>query len=941
MIPPILRAPTLFLVLAYAALAAESGLPLDPLVRTGKLPNGLTYYIRSNAKPEGRVSLRLVVNAGSVDEDDDQLGMAHFVEHMCFNGTEHFPKNDLVHYLQSVGVAFGPEINGYTTFDRTVYMLDLPTDKEAILSNGFLIMQDWAHGVTFASEELAKERGVVLEEWRLHQGASDRAEQKLLAVLWPDSKYAKRLPIGTRESILGCSEASIRRFYRDWYRPDLQAFVVVGDVDPAAVERRIRSGFGKIPASKRARAKVGASIPDRKATAASLSIDPEFPVNSVSVSTLLPPEELRTEAQWRGRIARQLALDMAQRRLREIGQASPPPFLGQYVFCGPYGTRRREVFFFGANVAETNLVSGLDLLLLEQRRLALHGFTAGELERAKKNWLKELARRYEERSKTDSPGLAAAYLNHFADGVAVPGIEWEYAAGNRIVPALGLGEVGLEMSRMLSAPNRTVSMECIAKAGVPRPTEAQMLALAAASASNRPPAWTEKSLPDRLVERPPAPGGVVAKREIEPGITELSFANGLKAVLKPTDFKKDEILMSAWAPGGHSTVSDSDYLSAINASEIVAVCGLGAFRKSDLEKILAGKSVGVGGFLEECGQGLRGSATRDDLSTMLELAYLTMRSPRRDPTDFGSWLTRAKESDLNGGRDPMAWFQDQAVRVSYGNHPRAPVSLRSPEEWGRVDLDRALSVWKDRFSDASAFTFFFVGSFTVEGITPLLATWLGNLPSTHRAETWKDRGLKPVGGNLEKILTKGTDKKSRVVYTQERPATWTPFDSHVAWALGNIFRRRLLDRLREDMGGVYGFGLRVSLDRLPRERAMLGLTLPCAPENAKKLTEAALAEINLVRTNGVTAEDMKKELEAERRADERDSRENSAWRWRLQQVWTAEKGDATRLTNYQAFIRQVTPENLKRVAAWFEPGGYTMVTLMPEERATPATKGKE
>lgn len=930
----------LLLACAFAMAAPYSGanraVPLDPQVRVGRLENGLTYYIRSNAKPEKRVSLRLAVNVGSVDEDEDQLGMAHFVEHMCFNGTEHFPKNDLVHYLQSVGVGFGPDINGYTSFDRTVYMLDLPVDQESILSNGFLIMRDWAHGVTFAPAEIAKERGVVLEEWRLHQGASDRAEQKFLGVFWAGSKYARRLPIGTRESILGCSEASIIRFYRDWYRPDLMAFVVVGDLDPAGVERRLRAVFAAIPKPAKPRPKQRASIPDRPGVAATISVDAEFPVNSLAVAALLPSEETRTEAHWRQRIVRQLAIDMAQRRLREIGQASPPPFLSQFAFCGPYGTRRREVFMFGANVAPTNILSGLDLLLAEQRRLACHGFALPELERAKKSWMKETVRRYEERTRTESPGLAAVYINHFADGTPAPGIEWERALGERAIPDIGLEEVGWEMARMLAAPNRTIALEIIAKPGQVLPQEAVVLSRVARAASNVPPEWTEKALPKSLVASPPKPGAVAARRQVAPGITELVFSNGLRAVLKPTDFKKDEILMSAWSPGGHSLVSDADYLSALYAPEIVSACGLGALSRSDLEKMLSGKSVNVGGFIDEGAQGLRGSSTRDDVAVMLELAWLHMSSPRRDEADFQSWLSRARAADADAGRDPMTWFHDQAARILYGNHPRAPVALRGAQAWDRLDLARALAIWRDRFADASSFTFFFVGSFTVEEITPLLSTWLGGLPSLRRSETWKDAGLKPVGGNLDRTVEKGTDRKSRVVFHVERAGSWNPQDSHVAWALGNILRRRLLDRLREDMGGVYGFGLRLALERIPRERATLQITIPCAPENARKLVDAAISEINLVRTNGVTAEDLKKELESEKRSEEKDARENGAWRWKLQQVWTAEKGDGTRLTNHQAFIDQVTPQNLKRLAALFEPTNFTMVTLMPE-RGSPGT----
>lgn len=916
-----------FVALAFAV---EKNLPLDPQVITGRLPNGLTYYIRSNAKPEKRVSLRLAVLAGSIHEEEDQRGMAHFVEHMGFNGTTHFPKNDLVHYLQSIGVAFGPEINAYTSFDRTVYMLDLPSDKGEILAKGFEIMADWAQGMTFASNEIAKERGVVVEEWRMRQGAEDRAMRQWLPVLYPHSRHADRWVIGTKESITGSPDAAIKRFYQNWYRADRMALVVVGDMSASEAVARLKKGMGPLKGGRLQKEPVVQSGPDNTNWAICRVEEPEFPHHSVTLGALLPVESTRTESDFRKQLARDLALSMLGSRLRELAQNAPPPFISHQVFCGSYGLGLRDVFVMGVDVAETNILSGLKILLTERRRVQLHGFTGSEMERAKKQALNQLTRRYEERAKTESPALANACVGHFALGEAMPGIEKEYELGKALLPTISSEEATREFLVLLKAPNPNVLLEIIKKPGVTAPGDAEIMSLVQHLSTEVVAPYSEKVLPTQLVGTAPKPGAIAQTRTLPQGITEIVFSNGVKVVLKPTPFKSNEILMSAWAPGGLSQVGDDQWPSVSQSPQIIGACGLGNFRRTDLEKILTGKTVSVNPVIDETSVGLRGSCSGEEITTMLELISLHLTSPRVDDTDFKTYLTRYREQLANAGRDPRTAFTDHLVRTLYRGHARTPWVLPNEEQISKISQEIAISGWKSLTADASAFTFFFVGSFSIEKWTPLLTTWLGSLPTQNLGRSWKDSGLRIPEGPASDTFAKGSDPKGMVMVFQEKPATWTAVDSHVAWALGNMVQRRLIDKVREDLGGVYTIGISTRLDRMPRPRAVLQLSFPCAPENAERLTKAALAELAKASTEQMTADDLQKEIEFEKRTFEKDDLQNGPWRARLQLAYTVEGGDLTRITNYQAYIHQVTPANLKRVAAFFNPDRVQVFNWVPE-----------
>ncbi len=554
------------LLLPRLAPAATEAIPLDPAVRTGKLPNGLTYYIRKNAKPEKRVELRLAVNAGSVQEDDDQLGLAHLVEHLCFKGTKSFPKADLIHYLQSVGANFGPDINGYTSFDETVYLLTLPSDVESTLQNGLKIMREWAHDVNFDPADIDLERGVVVEEWRLGRGANQRMLDKFLPVVFKDSKYAVRLPIGTKESVEGMSHDTIKRFYHDWYRPDLMAMIVVGDIDPEQVERTIRAEFGSIPAPATERPKEAYAVPDNDAPLYSIVSDRENPFNILILAFKTEVPRYVTTDDYRRYLTEQLFLQLLNLRMEELVQQANPPFIYSQAYYGRLWVRAKGAYQLTVVVPDNGIERGLATALTENERVRQHGFTAAELDRAKKTLLRSLEQRYLDRDKTESNKLVGAYVEHFLAQDPAPGIEFEYQFAREHLGEVTLDEVNRLPQKWITPRNRIVVAENVEKAGVGIPGEPELQAVTQQVAATKVEAYQEKKLAAALLTQKPAAGKVVAQKAIAAiGVTELTLANGVRVVLKPSELTNDEVLFAAYRPGGQSVFGAAYNLTAHTA----------------------------------------------------------------------------------------------------------------------------------------------------------------------------------------------------------------------------------------------------------------------------------------------------------------------------------------------------------------------------------------
>ena len=598
-------------------------LPIDPKVKIGTLPNGIRYYIRRNVRPEKRAELRLVVNAGSVLENEDQLGYAHFLEHTAFNGTTHFAKNDLVKYLQSIGVRFGADLNAYTSFDQTVYILPVPTDTAALVEKGFQILEDWAHGQSLDSTEVVNERGVVREEWRGSKGAGERMLHKILPVALKGSRYAERLPIGNEQSIMRAQPSVLRRFYADWYRPDLMAVVAVGDFDPAKIEAQIRRHFSSIRSPAREKPRTEFDVPNNAAPLVAIATDKEATSSQVQVTFKMPAVPTRTVGDYRTELMAELYTSMLNSRFNEIAQKPDAPFLGAGADKGQFLARATDGFTLAAGVKDGGIERGLEALLLEARRVDQYGYLQSELDRAKQNMLRSYERANAERDKTNSSAFVEEYIGNYLEHEAIPGIEKEYELVQQLLPTITLAEVNAAARKWITDENRVVVATAPEKPGVTTPTVAELLAVFDRTAKAPLTAYAENVSGDALLDKLPASGRITGQRSISGvGVTEWTLSNGARVLVKPTDFKADEILFSAYANGGTSLAADSTFMSASLASQIVALSGVGKFNRVDLGKKLAGKAVSVAPSINETTEGLTGSASPKDLETLFQLANL-------------------------------------------------------------------------------------------------------------------------------------------------------------------------------------------------------------------------------------------------------------------------------------------------------------------------------
>jgi zinc protease len=615
-------------------------IPIDPMIRKGVLDNGLTYYVKYNGVPENRCELRLAVNAGSILENDDQQGLAHFVEHMAFNGTKNFEKHELVNYLESIGMRFGPEINAYTSFDETVYMLQLATDSMDVLKTGFQVLNDWAHLVSFDSVEIDKERGVVIEEWRLGQGADNRMRDKQLPILFKGSKYANRLPIGQKAVLDTFKHETLISFYEDWYRPDLMAIVAVGDFDPEEIEQIIIDKFSDIPAKEASRERVEYTIPDNKETLFAIASDPEATQSSISIYYKLPDEEEKTVRDYRRMLIGNLYNGMFNQRLAELAQKSDPPFLFAYSADGRF-VRGRNFYTLSAMIKDNGIPLGMQTLLEEAKRIKDYGFTETELNREKLNLLRGMDKLFKERTQMNSDAFAAEYIRNFMFDEPIPGITYEYYIFQKFVPGITLDEVNSLADYWISDLNRIVLANYPEKEGIVPLSDEILASILDKTDSLSVAPYVDDTLIKPLLSEKPVPSKIKDEKYIDDiKVTELTLENGIKVILKPTSFKNDEIQLTAFSPGGLSLIPTEDIIPGRTAVAILRQSGLGEFNAVQLEKLLAGKTVSISPTIGSLTEGFSGRVSPDDIEILLKLVYLYFTAPRADSIAFVSLQTR-------------------------------------------------------------------------------------------------------------------------------------------------------------------------------------------------------------------------------------------------------------------------------------------------------------
>ncbi len=896
----------------------------------GKLPNGLTYYIRENRKPEKRMELRLAVKAGSVLEDDDQQGLAHFVEHMLFNGTKNFPKFDIVNFLERTGVRFGAHLNANTSFDETVYMLQVPTDSPMVVQKSINILQEWSSAVLFENSEIDKERGVIGEEWRLGRGAAERINYKHYPLIFYKSKYADRLPIGKKEVIDTSAYDAVKRFYRDWYRPDLMAVVAVGDFDKNEMKKMIVDRFSSLRNPEHERPRAEFTIPDHKAPLVSVASDKELPGSSVAIyfkRNATPPV---TVHDYRSHILDGLFSGMLNARLQERLQKADPPFItgsvGTIQFVG-----EKVAFGMIATVKETDIVRGLGALVTEAFRVKQHGFTQTELDRQKLQQLRMVEQTFTEQGKTESKNYANEYIRHYLDGESIPGIAVEFALYKQLLPTITLADMKTLTDERIADSNRVITVSVPEKKGVVVPTTEEIIRVLDEIGTRPLQAYVDMVNSKPLVAVQPAPGKVVAKKYIQELDTwEWKLSNGATVVLKSTDFKNDEVAFVAFSPGGHSLVSNKDFVSASMAGQLASLSGVGEFDAIALQKMLAGKIVRVNPFISDLAEGFIGNSSPKDIATLLQLVYLNFTSPRSDSSAIRAFLSRVKSSLQNASVSPEQAFKDTAQVTLAQYHYRA--RPQTPAMIDEVDPARAFAIFKDRFADARDFKFFFVGNFTPDSIQALVETYIASLPSTNRKEQWKDVGMQAPKGRIVKEVIKGVEPKSSVLLAYSGAFEWSAQNRFDFSAMLEVLRIKLREVLREDKSGVYGINITGSPTFIPRKEYTIRISFGCNPDRVAELVATVAQQIDSLKRTPVDAGYIDKIQQLQRRDREVNLKENNYWIGLFRSNYTYGEDPRGMLKIPERIDKLSAAAVQKAAKTYFDSNNVVTIILKPEKK---------
>jgi zinc protease len=920
-----------FILLQLSAQETDLNKPIppDPAIKIGKLQNGLTYYIKQNKKPEQRVELRLAVNAGSICETDGQQGLAHFCEHMCFNGTKNFPSNKIIDMLEEMGVKFGAELNAYTSFDQTIYMLKIPSDSMLWINRGFQVLEDWAHQVSLDDAEIEKERGVIVEEWRLGLGANDRMMTKFIPVLLRGSKYASRIPIGKVDVIKTFPHDTLRSFYNTWYRPDLMAVIVVGDIDPKLAEDKIKEYFGRIAKPAEPNKRTEYSVPDNAEPLISVVTDKEASGFSVNLMFKQPKSYSVTYNDYRNTILRDLFTGMLNKRLQEIAQKPDAPFM--YAGSG-YGT------FIGRSVDEYSLFAGakenqiekcIEVVLTENERARQFGFNASELEREKKN----IYSRYENGAKESDKTLSAAYadefIRNFLERETIPGYQRKFELVKEFLPGITLEEINKLGQMWIHNNNLLALITAQEKEGVKVPSESQVLDIINLVKTKKLTAYNDNVSQSPILSEQPKASKIISRVDNkEFGFSELIFANGVRMILKPTDFKNDEILMNAFSPGGLSLYPDSDVLTATLATNIISQSGLGDLDFISLQKKLSGNTAKLNPYIAELREGVNGNCSPKDLETMLQLNYLYFTKIRKDDNAFSAYISRIKNSIKPMRAVPQVIFQDTLSKIVSQNSPRV-ITIPTDTQLDKIKLDRLTSIFKDRFADASDFTYIMIGNFNIDEVIPMLEKYIGGLPSINRKETWRNVSPPFPKGVLNVEVPKNSEPQSYVAMVWKGNFNWTDKDRQCFAMLMNILSIKCRESMREDQGGVYGVGISGSASKFPKPMFSVSANWGCNPDNIKKLSQTVLNEMDTLIKTGPKEIDLNKVKETLIRERETRIKENNFWASYLQNHYLQSDKLLT-LDEYKNFVNSITAKDIKAVASkYLNFKNYVQVALTP------------
>ncbi len=920
-----------FLPMIGKAQNANEKIPLDAKIKTGVLDNGLKYYIIQNKKPEKKIELRMAVNAGSILEDKDQLGLAHLMEHMNFNGLKNFPKNEVVHYLQSIGVDFGADLNAYTSFDETVYILPIPADDKKKIDQGFQIIADWSGAALMENDEIDKERKVVLEESRLGKGADDRMMKKWLPEYMNQSLYGERLPIGDDELLKTFKHDVIKRFHRDWYRPNLQAVMVVGDIEPAEAERLIKLKFGdfKNPANPRPRPATF-DLPARTTSKAMVLSDAEAPYTTLQIiSNSVRKEQSTTVAQYLDDVRQNLFNTMISGRLEELKNSATPPFIFAFGGYGGGWARGWENFQLYAICGTDKIKDATEAVIREALKIKKFGFTQAELERAKSSVMANYEKSYNERDKTESRVRVDELVRHFLTNEPAPGIAWEYNLMKAKMGTISLAEVNRLKDNITI--DKTYFALVTTKTADNLPTDAQLKEYVDAGLKSEVIAYQEKALPTSLLSKEPIAGKVVKEeKDAKIGTTIWTLSNGARVTFKKTDFKNDEIQFSAYRFGGSSVYEGADIMSADYSNNVAEEMGYGEFSNTDLQKFMTGKTANVNAIIDINSDMIQGSSTVKDFETAMQLLYLKCTSPRKDEMAFASFKNRQIQMLAQMKSDPQSFYADTLNKFLYKNHPRSK-EIPDAGDFDKINLENAIDFYTKRFKTANGMNYFFVGSIPENQFKTLIEKYIGGLGNEIVEAKTRDIGMEPIMGENNLTIKVGKEPKSMVT---EMAYFYTPYvqeDDMVLNLLAEVVNNRITDIIREKMSAIYGGGVGLRLQKFPKEKFTMQSYLPCGPENAEKVKVALWEILNSTKTNGnITSDELKKSTETAIQKYKVGVKTNGFWIGSLSRY--QQYGLPTEnLLNFESRLHAVTPGMLTAIAnKYLNSKNILHALMMPE-----------
>lgn len=909
-------------------------IPIDPNVRIGKLDNGLTYYIRKNALPADRADFYIAQKVGSVQEEASQRGLAHFLEHMCFNGTTHFPGDALKSYLEGIGVKFGENLNAYTSIDETVYNIsNVPVKTAGAIDSCLLILHDWSNDLLLEDKEIDKERGVINEEWRSRMSAMQRMQEKILPQMFEGTKYATCFPIGTMDVVMNFKYQTLKDYYEKWYRPDLQGIIVVGDIDVDAIEAQIKKMFADIPAQPNAAERVYYPVNNNQEPIVIIEQDKE---QANIQAILFNKHEVTPDSQKDNmgylveNYATYLISTMLNARLNELTQTANPP----YIYAGSYDddffvAKTKGAFTGVVGCKEGEVESGIASLLREMERARQFGFTETEYARARAEYLRHMESAYNERDKQKNASYVNEYVRHFLDKEPIPGIENEYAIINQIAPAIPVTALNQMMQTLMTDSNQVVVVFAPEKEGIVIPTKEAILNTLKTVKAEKLTAYVDKVSDEPLMAEKPKGGKIVSEKENKLfGTTELTLSNGVKVIIKKTDFKADEIYMKGVSLGGNSLFPDSEIINIKQLNDVIGLGGLGNFSTVELGKVLAGKKASVSASVGNLTEGVSGNCSPKDFETMMQLTYLSFTAPRKDADAFASYKKRTMAALQNQELNPNVAYSDSIQSSVYNKHPRI-VRVKA-DMIDRIDYDKVMAMYQDRFKDASDFTFILVGNVDLEKDKPMIAEYLGALPVTNRKETFKDNKIHMRKGEFKNEFIKQQETpKSSVLVVYHGDCKYDLKNDILMSMTSQILNLIYTEKVREEEGGTYGVGVGGDLTKYPEAKATLQIMFETSPSKKEKLMTIIFAEAAKLAKEGPAEANLSKVKEYMLKKYTENVKENSYWLGTINEyLFTG----VDMINEYEAIVKSITAKEIQKFADdLFKQKNETEVTMTSPE----------